>query len=208
MAHQDSMRCSKNGGSAAATAAMLVRRYGDVLREIALLLGLAIAVLLLGQASLLRHAPYSPVFRYEAELRSVAAAIEHFQAECGVLPARLRDLTHTAAGPAACQHQSLAAPFRLRDAWGSAYHYAPAAGSFTLRSAGRDRVIFTADDIVLGDTAWSWRPLYRPPTDWLRLSQALATVLLAVLFVTKLLSLLWRGGMACGRSLLRQRLSS
>lgn len=202
------MRYSKNGNSAETAVAALTWRHGDVLREAALLLGLAIAVLLLGQASLLRHAPYTPVFRYEAELHSVAAAIAHFQAECGVLPARLRDLSGTAAGPGACQHQAPATPLRLRDAWGSAYHYVPSAAGFTLRSAGRDRVVFTADDIVLGDTAQSWRAHYRQPTDWLRLTLALATVLLAVLFAARLMSLLWRGGLACGRLLVRQRVSS
>lgn len=207
MTHQDTLRYSRDGSSAAA-AMVLTRRGGDLPGEIALLLGLAIAVLLLGQASLLRPAPYSPVFRYEAELRSVADAIEHFRTQCGVLPLRLRELSGITAGRAACQQQAAAAPVRLRDAWGSSYHYARAAGGFTLRSAGSDRVAFTADDIVLGDAAWPWRSVYRPPADWLGLSLALATVLLAVLFAARLLRLLWRGSMVCRRSLLRQRILS
>jgi hypothetical protein len=203
MAQQDSMHFPKTGSSPAG-AIPLLRRSGEVLWEILLLLGLGVAVGLLARESALQHAPDNPVSRYEADLRAVAGEIQRYQAECGVLPARLRDLAE--ATGASCVLTASATPVRWRDAWGSGYHYRPSAGRFTLRSAGRDRVVLTSDDIVWGDAAKAWRPHYRPPTDWLRLFFALATVLAAVFFVGKLSGLVWRGGLACGRLLRWQRL--
>lgn len=201
------MHYPKTGSSPAAFIPRL-RRSGEVLWEILLLLGLGIAVLVLWHEILLQHAPRSPFFRYEAELRRVGAAVERYQAGCGVLPARLGDLGGAAAAEGGCAPSVLSSPAQLRDAWGSSYHYVADAGRFALRSAGGDRVVFTADDIVLGDTARSWRAHYQQPTDWLRLSLALATVLMAVLFVARSVNLLWRGALACGRVVLRQRVVS
>lgn len=200
------MRYPKTGTSPAAVIPLL-RRGGEVLWEIALLLGLGLAVLLWHEI-LLQQTPRSPYFRYEAELYTVGAAVERYQAGCGVLPARLGDLRGAAAAEGGCAPSALSFTAQLRDAWDSPYHYLPDAGRFTLRSAGRDRVVFTADDIVLGDPARAWRAHYQQPTDWLRLSLALATVLLAVLFVAKSVNLLWRGALACGRVVLRQRVVS
>ena len=43
---------------------------------------------------------------------------------------------------------------RFEDAWGNPLRYEPGRESFTVRSAGRDGVFDTVDDIVSGDGIW------------------------------------------------------
>lgn len=168
---------------------MRLRRIAVGFLETAQLLGLAVAVLILGNDSLSLHTPMR--LRYELELKKLATTVERFRAECGVLPARLDELA-VAAGRA-CRPQAVE-PARLHDAWSRPYRYQVQGSGFELRSAGADGVVFSADDIVSGDTAAPWRDHYRPPTDWPRLLAALATVLMAGLLIAKLSSLLWRAG--------------
>lgn len=174
-----------------------------LLRQVGEFVGLALclAVLLMfgGQ-----HGPYPKFYRYEAEMSAVAAAVEHYRVDCGLLPARLQDLAVPAPGRG-CSARTMLREQRLRDAWDGAYRYVPTGDRFELRSAGRDRLDYTPDDLVWGDDAKPWRSHYQPPTDWPRLLAALMTVLLAVLLLTKLLRLLWRGSLLLGRLLLRQR---
>lgn len=174
----------------------LLRPVGET---VGLVLCLASLMLFGGQ-----HGPYPKFHRYEAEISAMATAIERYRDDCGALPARLQDLAVPVPGRG-CSARVLLPATRLRDAWGGAYRYVPAGDRFELRSAGQDRVDYTPDDLVWGDDARPWRSHYRPPTDWPRLIAALATVLLAVLLLTKLLRLLWRGSLLLGRLLLRQR---
>lgn len=170
---------------------MRLRRIADGFLEAAQLLGLAVAVLILGNDSLSLHTPVRPLLRYEFELKKLATTVERFRAECGELPAGLDELA-VAAGHA-CWPQAVE-PARLHDAWSRPYRYQVQGSGFELRSAGADGVVFSADDIVSGDAAAPWRDQYRPPTDWPRLLAALATVLMAGLLIAKLSSLLWRTG--------------
>lgn len=108
----------------------------------------------------------SPVHDAEFRVELVAAAIETFEKDCGHLPSSEEFPQLLLSSGESCWHGPYLLDKDLPDPWGRPMHYEVIEGyrhGHKIYSLGADGVGGSADDIVYGDAAESWRINYPSP---------------------------------------------